>query len=83
MRRSESERRRELAEQSRRLAELRANVKKEEAALELLVRKKETVGVAVARWKEHVEKLRDLQHATLAAPLALEDSFVLPPKRSE
>ena len=49
LRRSESERRRELAEQTRRLVELRASVKKEEASLQGLVRKKDAVGVAVTR----------------------------------
>ena len=84
LRRSESERRRELAEQTRRLVELRASVKKEEASLQGLVRKKDAVGVAVTRWKEHVEQLRDLQRAVVAGPQAIpDDVFALPPRRGE
>ena len=83
MRRAENDRRREIIEQTRRLAELRANVKKEEGVLAALVKKKDTVGVAISRWKEHVEQLRDLHHALSAGPLSASADFTMPPRRGE
>ena len=76
-RRNDAERQKERVRAAKRLAEASAKAAEEATALKGLVARREKVANAAAKWKEHVEELRDLQMAlasggdSLPAPSAL------------
>lgn len=74
-RRNDAERQKERVRAAKRIAEASAKAAEEATALKGLVARREKVANAAAKWKEHVEELRDLQLALASGG----DSLPVPP----